>query len=506
MTIKNPVIKDLLRHYREISLLSKTKAVLDWDLNVNLPSKGAEGRAQQSAYLANLVTKLWLDEDFRKNIQKSSTLKNLTVEEQGILRNLERGGKFYFAVPRVLIVEKEELTSKAFMAWKEAKEKDEFPIFLPLLKELIRVDQMIAGHLKFENNPYDALLDQFEPDLTVQKTKKAFETIKPGLIDLTKRIQKARNYAPDSEYLDGNKIYPETEQKRLAIFAMRKMGFDFAAGRLDVSPHPFTTGLGTYDIRITNFYKADDFKDSYSSTMHETGHALYEQNIPEEYADSPLEGGISYGIHEAMSRFWENMVGKNPDFLSFMTPIFQSFYPEQLGGIDETSLARVVNLVKPSLIRIMADEVTYSLHIILRFEIENELLNGKLNPQDAPEAWNAKAKQYFGIEPDTDRVGVLQDVHWSYGAFGYFPSYALGNLYGAQFLNAMKKVVKFDDEIRQGNLLPVKGWLDQNVHRFGSLYSPDELLKKATGEKLNPQYFLDYLTEKYTTLYDLPKA
>lgn len=506
MTIKNPTIKDLLRHYREISLLAKTKAVLDWDLNVNLPPKGAEGRAQQSAYLANLVAKLWLDEDFRKNLEKAESQKNLTEEEQGIFRNLQRGGKYYFSVPRELIVEKEEVASKAFMAWKEAKEKNDFPVFLPLLKELLRIDQMIAGHLKYKKNPYDSLLDQFEPDLTAEKTKKAFDAIKPALIDLTKRVQKAKNYSPTSEYIDGVKMYPEAEQKRLALFAMRKMGFDFAAGRLDVSPHPFTTGLGTYDVRITNFYRLDDFKDSYTSTMHETGHALYEQNIPAEYADTPLEGGVSYGIHEALSRFWENMVGKHPAFLSFMTPVFQSFYPEQLGSIDEKTLAQTVNLVKPSLIRIMADEVTYSLHIILRFEIENELLNGKLLPKDAPEAWNAKAKEFFGISPTTDRDGVLQDVHWSYGAFGYFPSYALGNLYGAQLLHTMKKDVKFEDELARGNLLPVKGWLDENVHRYGSLYLPEVLMQKVTGETLNPQYFVDYLTEKYSTLYDLPQA
>jgi carboxypeptidase Taq len=504
MKIKNATVKELLRHYQEISLVGKTKAVLDWDLNVNLPPKASEGRARQSAYLANLSTKLWLDEDFKKNIKKASGIEKLTEEEQGIVRNLVRSGKYYFSVPREIIVEKEELSSKAFMAWKEAKEKNDFSIFLPLLKELIRVDQIIASHLQYKKNPYDALLDQFEPALTAEKARSAFDAIKPDLLSLTKRIQKSKTYSDSSEYIDGVKSYPESEQKRLALFVMRKMGFDFQAGRLDVSPHPFTTGLDRYDIRLTTFYHDHDFKDSYTSTMHETGHALYEQGIEGEYADTPLEGGVSYGIHEALSRFWENMVGKSPAFLSFMTPIFQSFYPEQMGTIDERSLARTVNLVKPSFVRIMADEVTYSLHIILRFEIENDLFNGKLDPKDAPEVWNEKSKKYFGDEPPTDRDGVLQDVHWSYGAFGYFPSYALGNLYGAQLLKKMKKEIPFDKTIREGNLLPVKGWLDQNVHRYGSLHLPDDLMKIVTGESLNPKYFVEYLTEKYTVLYDLP--
>ena len=504
MKVKNSVVKELLRHYKEISLLAKTKSVLDWDLNVNLPPKASEERAQQSAYLTNLITKLWLDDTFRKNLQKAQVQKKLTEEETGIVRNLERGGKFYFSVPRELIVEKEEVASKAFMAWKEAKEKNEFPLFLPLLKELVKIDQMIAGHLQYKDNPYNALLDQFEPDLTAEKTQKAFDAIKPHLVTLTQKIQKSKNYSPTNEYIDGVKSYPETEQKRLAFFAMRKMGFDIEGGRLDKSPHPFTITLGTHDVRVTNFYHAHDFKDSYTSTMHEAGHALYEQGVDEDYAGTPLEGGVSLGIHEALSRFWENMVGRHPAFISFMTPIFQSFYPEQLGTIDDRTLAKVINLVKPSFIRVMADEVTYSLHIILRFEIENDLINGKLQPKDAPEAWNVKVKEYFGKVPETDREGVLQDVHWAYGAFGYFPAYALGNLYGAQFLNTMKRSVKVDTLVAEGNLLPIKGWLEQNIHRHGSLYLPEDLLKKVTGETLNPKYFIDYLTEKYTLLYDLP--
>lgn len=503
MKIKNSTIKELLRKYREISLLSKTKAVLDWDLNVNLPPKATEGRAAQSAHITRLITNIWLMDDFKILLQKANAATNLTEEEGAIVRNLNVGGKFYYRVPKELIVEKEETAAKAFMAWKEAKDKNDFTIFLPLLKRLIQIDQMVAEHLTYKKNPYDALLDQFEPDLTAEKADKAFSAIKPSLISLTKAVQKSKGYIAESEYIDGVKSYPATEQKRLALFLMRKMGFDMQAGRLDISPHPFTTSLDRYDIRITNMYKEYDFKDSYISTMHEAGHALYEQGVETDYSMTPLEGGVSYGMHEALSRFWENMIGKSPEFLSFMTPLFQSFFPEHLSTLDEKSLTKLINIVKPSFVRIEADEVTYSLHIILRFEVENELFNKKIKPEDAPEVWKEKSKKYFGKESPTDREGVLQDVHWSYGAFGYFPSYALGNLYGAQLLSKMKKEISFEKELQKGNLLPMKGWLDQNVHRHGSLYYPDTLMKKVTGESLNPKYFIEYLKNKYSSIYEI---
>ena len=400
-------------------------------------------------------------------------------------------------------MKKKKVASAAFMAWKEAKEKNDFSIFLPHLKELIRLDQMIASHLKFDKNPYDALLDQFEPELTAEKAKIVFDAIKPDLIKLVKRIQKSKNYSSSSAFVDEQILYPKQEQELLLKSIMRRMGYDFAAGRVDVSPHPFTTTLDRHDVRITTMYIDNDFRTSYTSTMHETGHALYEQGINPEYSETPLEGGVSFGIHEALSRFWENMVGKNPAFISFMTPLFQSFYPEQLNALNEWELSRVVNLVKPSFVRIEADEVTYSLHIILRFEIENALFNNEIKPEDLPKVWREKSREYFGIEPKNDSEGVLQDVHWAYGAFGYFPAYALGNLYGAQFLRTMKKDIDFDAELNKGNLLPIKGWLDQNIHRHGSLYSPDELVKLVTGEKLNPKYFINYLTDKYTKLYEL---
>jgi carboxypeptidase Taq len=502
MKTKNPVIKKLLEHYKEISLLGKIKALLDWDLNVNLPSKAAAGRAEQSAYLAKRGTDLWLDTDFRKIVEKANKQTDLTKEEQALLRNINIAGKYYFNIPQKLIIEKEQASSKAFMVWKEARQNNDFKAFLPSLQTLIAIDRKMATYIGYKDNPYDALLDIHEPELTATYTKKMFDAIKPKLIELTKRMQEYKDDEQlEKKYINDKSSYPLEKQKELSLMIMKLMGYDFQAGRLDVSPHPFTTSLDRYDVRITNAYHENDFRFSFTSTTHESGHALYEQGVDPSYNETPLAGGVSYGIHEALSRFWENMVGKNPQFLKYVTPEFQKAFPKQLGKITPDEFAKLFHVVKPSFIRIESDEVTYSLHIILRFEIENELINGKIKPADAARVWKDKSEEYFGIRPDTDSRGVLQDVHWAYGAFGYFPSYAMGNLYGAQLLHAMKKTVDFDKEVGKGKLQNVHTWLDKNIHTYGSLYFPRELIKRATGEELNPQYFVDYLTSKYQKLY-----
>lgn len=496
MTITNPTIKALLEHYKEISLLSKIKATLDWDMNVNLPAKAAEDRAKQSEYLAEKITDLWLDESFKKTLEQANKEQNLNTEEQAIVRNLNKATEYYFRVPPEIIAEKEKLTSEAFMIWKEARTNNDFKSFLSPLKELIRIDQIIAKHIGYKDNPYDALLDQYEPGLTADHVQKLFDEIKPQLVELVQKIQnKQKDQTTLHELLQHT--YPIDKQKQIGDIAMRKMGFDFDAGRVDVSPHPFTTELGRTDIRITTAFIEKDFRSSYTAYMHETGHALYEQGINPEYDATPLEGGVSLGIHEALSRFWENMVGKNPHFLKHMKPVFQEHYLEQIQALTEDEFVNLFHVVRPSFIRIEADEVTYTLHIILRFEMENGLINGTIKPEDAADVWKEKSKAYFGLVPPTDSQGVLQDVHWAYGSFGYFPSYALGNLYGAQFLAKMKKEFDFDREVGEGNLAKVHAFLKDEIHQYGSLYLPADLVKKVTGEALNPHYVLDYLKEKY---------
>lgn len=501
MKITNSTIKKLLPKYKEIMQLGHINALLHWDVNVNLPPHASAERAEQSAYLTKLITNMWLDAAFRELLEKVNSEKSLTPEEKAMVRNLNYAGKYYYNVPKALIIKKEQVTSHAFLVWKQAREENNFKKFLTHLERIIDLDKQIASHLGYTKNPYDALLDLYEPELTAEECQRLFTGMKNQLVPLIKKITKSRTYVEHLSFIDGKTQYPIPEQEKILKHIVKQMGFDFSRGRVAVSPHPFTIQLGQHDVRLTTFYNQHDFRESFTSAMHEAGHGLYELGVNSAFHTTPLGGGVSLGIHEAQSRFWENMVGKNPAFLTSMYPLFRAFYSEQLSTVSESDFIRSFNLVKPSLIRIHADEVTYSLHIILRFEMENEIMNGKIAVKDAPEAWREKSKALFGIVPTTDSEGILQDVHWAYGSFGYFPAYALGNLYGAQFLHTMKKDLLFDQEIAKGNLRPVKEWFDKNVHQYGSLYFPSELVKKVTGKSLDYQYFLDYLVDKYTTLY-----
>lgn len=504
MIISNPKLKRLVQKYRQIRLLGQTRALLDWDLNVNLPPKAAQERADQSAYLAELVVDRWMEPEFRRLMDQVKNKKtSLNKEEKAIVRNLEEGARYYFNVPKKIIVEFEETSSKAFMSWKKAKEEDRFTNFLPDLKKLIKLSQIVAQHLGFKSNPYDALLNLYEPGLTTKKCRQIFNQLQPELTKILKKIQKSDHYQAKSGLVSGKLSYPKETQRQLTQFVLKRMGYDFASGRMDVSPHPFTTELSRHDVRVTTWYHQSDFRDSLSAAMHEGGHALYEQGVDIIYSSTPLASGVSLGIHESQSRFWENQVGRNPQFLKFLMPTIQAFYPDQLGQVGEERIIRLFNQVKPSLIRVEADEVTYNLHIALRFQLEEGLINDKIRAKDLPDLWRQKMKQFLGIEPKTDREGALQDVHWSYGSFGYFPTYTLGNLYAAQFAKKMEEDLDLDQLVGQGELGTILAWQREKIHQHGSLYWPDELIKRVTGEGLRVKYFLEYLQEKYKKIYDL---
>lgn len=511
MKVKNKSIQKILEKYKEISLLNRTNALLDWDLKVNLPPKGGEFRSQQIAYLTKLTTEKWLDEEFKSLLGKVGQEK-LGEEEKGIVRNLEHAGKFYLRVPKEVIVEFAETTSKAFLAWQDAKIKNNFPGFKPHLKKVIELNQKIAWHMGYKqnlassagnDNPYNALLDIYEPGLTAKEVEGVFKVLRPELTKILKKITSSKNFFKESGLIEGEHNYPIDDQKQLSLFVLREMNYDLAAGRMDVSSHPFTETLGGQDVRITNRYKVNDFTESLMVAMHEGGHALYEQGVKGDYELTPLEGGVSLGIHESQSRFWENQIGRSFEFITFLTPIFHAFYPEQLSQVGSGTLFSLFNRVRPSLIRTEADEVTYNLHIALRFELENDLINNKIKVDDLPEIWRAKMKDYLGVKPETDREGVLQDVHWSHGSFGYFPTYTLGNLYAAQFTAEMQKELNLEELSKRGELRTILSWLKENIHRYGSLYWPKELVKKVTGKALDPKLFLTYIKNKYKKIYKI---
>lgn len=502
MHIKNNELYQLLEKYKKISLLNKIIAILDWDTNVNLPINGSEGRSRQIALLTDELASIWQDPKFKSILNKVRSTTNLDQNDKAIIRNLERAGKYYFKVPKEIIIEKAQTTSEAFMIWQKAKMTNSFKDFLPILKKIIKLNQIIADHLGYKKNRYDALLDLYEPDLTADITSKIFTKLQPQLTTLLKKIQKSKAYLEDSSLINKDLTYPQMDQKQLLSFVTRKMNYDQDSGRIDTSSHPFETVLDRYDIRITTRYNLKDFRESFYSAMHEAGHALYEQGINPDFSETPLEGGVSYAIHESQSRFWENQIGRNPNFIEYITPLFQAFYPEQLKNTGSPSLIKLFNQVKPGFIRTEADEVTYNLHIILRFELENDLLSGKLEPADLPNAWNTLMKKYLGITPPSDSKGVLQDVHWSYGYFGYFPTYCLGNLYAAQITASMKKEININESLKAGELGTILSWLRQNIHQHGSLYLPQKLITDISGEQLNPNFFIEYLNQKYSQIYD----
>lgn len=494
--------KNLLSYYKEIATLGQIQALLEWDLNVGLPSSGSQSRAEQSAYITQLSTEKWQNPKFLELFNKAKNEEKQTKEEKAVIRTLEHGFKYYTSIPKELIIEFSKETSLAFMAWNTAKQKNEFSEFLPNLQTIIRLCQLMADHLTYKKDRYDALLDLYEPGLTAKTCENLFSQIQPSLSSLIETIIHSKGYRSEPEFVGKNIIFDNSRQEELSHYILKKMGYDFTSGRLDISPHPFTIGLGARDIRITTAYTPNDFRDSLMASIHEGGHALYEQGIDPEYADTPLGGGVSLGIHESQSRFWENMIGRNPEFIKFVTPLLHAFFPALSTG-DSDVMTMLFNHVKPGYIRIEADEVTYNLHIIIRFEIEHALINNKIDAKDLPEIWREKMKKYLGITPQTDSQGVLQDVHWSYGSFGYFPTYTLGNLYAAQISNAIKKDIPYEQQLSTGNVREVLGWLRTNIHTHGSLYTSEQLIKKATGEELSARYFLDYIQTKYSQLYNI---
>lgn len=496
MNIGNPDVLKLVEWYRKISLLEEVQGVLGWDLEVNLPPKAMDARANQSAMVVGLVAEKWLAKKFRATLEKLlEHTQDLNLEEQAIVRNLKQGAKYYWRVPKDVIVEEAKTTSEAFVVWRQAREEDNFNLFLPYLKKIIRLQQVIAGHLGYTTNPYDALLELYEPEANVDFYTGIFALLKPELVRLVKRYTKHAGWSPTQSAISGK--YPVKNQKQLVKFVLGKMGFDWQGGRMDVAPHPFTSTLGVGDVRITTRYTSDTFQDSLSTAMHEGGHALYEQGVNEDCAGTPLAGGVSLGMHEAQSRFWENMVGRSLAFWRFLTPKVYEYFPCLASRVSAKVLYEEATRVAPSLIRVEADELTYNLHILLRFELENDLINGKLLPEDLPQAWRGKMQDYLGVVPETDREGVLQDVHWAHGTFGYFPTYTLGNVYAAQLLHTMTGELNVGELVARGDLGTVLAWQRANIHTHGSLYWPRELIKRVTGEEPNPAFLVKYLEAKY---------
>ena len=401
------------------------------------------------------------------------------------------------SIPMNEYIEYQKLLNDAQAVWHTAKEESNFAMFEPYLTRIVETNLRFAKYMDPEKHPYDVWLDKYEPGLTMEKCEIFFSALKEKLVPLIRKIGEKEQLSDSIIHGD----FPIDAQRQLSDRLMEIMCIDRGHCGIGETEHPFTTDFTKYDVRITTNYHEDDFSDSMFSVIHEGGHALYELNTADEYAYTCLGTGVSMGIHESQSRFYENLIGRSEGFCELVFPELQRLFG--LEGYTADDLYRAVNRAQPSLIRIAADELTYSMHIMVRYEIEKMLMNGTVAVKNLPETWNRLYKEYLGVDVPDDKRGVLQDSHWSGGSIGYFPSYALGSAYGAQFLAKMRESLDVDSIVKSGDLSPVNAWLEEKIWRHGSMYEPTELLDMILDEPFDPTYFTDYLTEKFSALYNL---
>ncbi|WP_246145571.1 carboxypeptidase M32 [Bacillus rubiinfantis] len=498
------VLKRFTTLDEKITHFNSIIGLIDWDQKVMAPKKGRYVFAKAAGSLRTEVFKLSVSEEMGE-LLALLTKEEYQQELNQVTRAKVREYKTFYdkskRIPAELFQEYSVLTGQANDAWEEARATNDFERFLPYLEKIVTYTRKFAEIYGYEDHPYDALLDEYEPGLTVKVLDPLFAKLRKASVDLLKRIQQDGK-PTRSEIFE--KTYPINKQQEFNRYILPLIGFDIDAGRLDETIHPFAQAVTIGDVRLTTRYLENNVRSALFGTIHEAGHGIYEQQINPDFEESVLQSGASFGIHESQSRFLENMIGRSKEFWSYFYPALQETFPEQLENVALTDFYRAVNTVEPSMIRVEADELTYNLHIMLRYEIEKGLIAGEIEAKDLPEIWNKKMQDYLGVMPATDSEGVLQDVHWSFGGIGYFPSYALGNLYAAQILRTIQKALPdFAALIEKGEFKQIQGWLKEHIHQYGKLYTPNELIVKVTGEELNADYLVEYLEKKYTEVYEL---
>jgi carboxypeptidase Taq len=493
----------LADHSRETTILISVEQLLGWDQRTCIPPKGHAYRAQELALLARLVHERLTDPRVGEHLYRveGSHLTADPESAEGVnIREWRRTYERITRIPQELAVALAKAGVEGQTAWEEARPNDDWWGFQPFLERLLDLSRQQAEALGYTTEPYDALLDGYEVGETAAGLEKLFGSLREFLVGLLDAIQ-GSGCKPNETIV--HRHYPRILQEQLCREAVTRIGYDFAGGRLDPTAHPFSTGLGPGDVRITTRYDENFFNCALFGTMHEAGHALYNQGLPPEHWGTPRGDDVSLGIHESQSRMWENMVGRSLGFWQGFFPRAQEVFPT-LREVALKDFYFAINQVAPSLIRVEADEVTYNLHIILRFDLERSLINGDLEVRDLPEAWNAKVQEYLGLTPPDNRDGVLQDVHWSGGAFGYFPTYSLGNIYAAQFFaKADQEVGGLEEHFARGEFGPFLRWLRDNIHSQGGRYRPRDLVRRVTGEERNSRFLQDYLARKFKNLYGL---
>jgi carboxypeptidase Taq len=491
----------LLEHHRETAYLEAFASLAGWDQATYTPPKGHEHRARMFAVAAKLFHERHTHPKIAQCLEatlQSSLVSDPASESAVNLRGWQRAFHQASRTPARLAVEMAEAHSQGQAFWSEARPRNDWKGFKPYLERNIRLARELAQALGYTNEPYDALLDLYEPGATTAQIEPIFEQLRQATVGLLDKI-KASPHQPRTDFLSS--YFPRAAQETLAQQAAAAIGFDMEAGRIDPTAHPFAQGIGPGDVRLTTRYDESFFNTAFFGVLHEAGHGIYGQGLLAEHFGSPMGSEISLGMHESQSRTWENLVGRSLGFWQYFYPQTQRAFP-LLEGVSLEEFHFAVNQVTPSLIRVEADEVTYNLHILIRFELELALLRNQLSVDDLPEAWDSKYQAYLGVRAPNVADGVMQDVHWSAGLLGYFPTYSLGNLYGAQlFARAQEALGPLEEQFAGGQFAPLLNWSRQHIHQQGSRYQPRDLLKQATGQDLNPQYLIDYLERKYGALY-----
>lgn len=484
----------------ELAKLNSAVALLSWDEETHMPKKGLGLRAETVGKLSRMAFELATGDELGRCIEELEGRDDLPEKEAASVRVVGKEYRRNKAVPPDLFEEFTIAQSKSQAAWAEAKRASDFEAFRPHLEKMVDYTLQFAELYGYEESPYDALLDRYEPGMTSSRLRAIIGPLRERLVPFLDRLL-VEGTPPDGSVLDGR--FPVDAQRAAARTVLERIGYDFAAGALDDTVHPFTTQIAPGDVRVTNRYLETNPLSGLFGALHEGGHALYGQGMDDDFYTLQLNDGASYGFHESQSRLIENQIGRSKPFWAFFRPILLDAFPA-LDGTSVDALYRAANLVSRSLIRVEADEVTYNLHIMLRFELEVKLLDGSIRVADLPALWNDAMSRYVGATPTDDADGVLQDVHWSSGMIGYFPSYMLGNLYAAQIARTLREEIpSLDEQVAGGDFAPLLAWLRERIHRFGAIYEPPELIDRITGGPLSPEPFIAYVTEKYSEIYGI---
>lgn len=490
---------ELLTISAQLADIGAAAGLLSWDQETNMPPKGAARRAEASSTLSRISHETFTTARVGELIEAAEALTDLDAPAQANVRELRRSYDRECKLPTELVADLAHTRALAHEHWKQARKADNFLHFAPWLEKLLRLKKQVAMHLDADLPPYDVLLDDYEQGMTTEQLQAMFSELRDPAVALVERI---RSKGQPAEDLWAQGRFPQAAQREFIMRLLPMMGFDLEAGRVDIAAHPFCSGFGTGDVRLTVRYNDADPRPAIFGLIHEAGHGLYEQGLPPERERQPIGRACSLGLHESQSRMWENLVGRSLPFWQGAYADLQARFPA-LAGADVQTWHRAVNRVEPSLIRVEADEVTYNLHIILRMELEIAMMEGELEVPELPHAWNTKIQEYLGITPPSDADGVLQDIHWSMGAIGYFPTYSLGNIYAAQMWKAMANDLDLDGLIRAGDLHPIRDWTRAKVHVHGAQYLPEEVVTMASGSPPSAQHLVDYLETKFSAIYEL---